>query len=73
MNAMVQCMGKMNDFHCILLSMQEDMDWPTGKALKAWLSIQNHYQPTDTTASRDLIMALQKIKLKKDVNPMKIM
>jgi hypothetical protein len=27
----------------------------------------------DTTASRDLTMALQKIKLKKDVNPMKIL
>jgi hypothetical protein len=27
----------------------------------------------DTTASRDLTMALQKIKLKKDINPIKIM
>jgi hypothetical protein len=27
----------------------------------------------DSTASRDLTMALQKIKLKKDINPMKIM
>jgi hypothetical protein len=53
--------------------MQEDMDWPTGKAWKTWLSIQNHYQPTGTTASRDSTAALQKIKLKKDVNPMKIM
>jgi hypothetical protein len=53
--------------------MQEDVDWSTGKAWNAWLSIQNHYQPTDSTASRDLKMALQKIKLKKDVNPMEIM
>jgi hypothetical protein len=73
MDAMVQCMSEIDTFHCILLSMQEDMNWPTGKACKTWLSIQNHYQPTDTTASRDLTMALQKIKLKKDVYPMKIM
>ncbi len=32
-----------------------------------------YYQPTDTTASRDLSTALQKIKLKKDVNPIKIL
>ncbi len=72
MDALVQCMSKTDDFHCVLQSMQEDVDWPTGKAWKTWLSIQNHYQPTDSTASRDLTMALQKIKLKKDVNPMKI-
>jgi hypothetical protein len=41
--------------------------WPTKKAWKTWLSIHNHYQPLDTTASRDLTMALQKLKLKKDV------
>jgi hypothetical protein len=54
-------------------SMKEDVNWPTGKAWKTWESIQNHYQPTDTTASRYLTMALQKIKLKKDVNPMNIL
>ncbi len=66
-------MSETDDFHCILQSMQEDVIWPTRKAWKTWLSIQNHYQPTDCTASRDLTMALQKIKLKKDVNTMKIM
>jgi hypothetical protein len=35
--------------------------------------IKNHYQTTDTTASRDLTMALQKIKLRKNIDPMKIM
>jgi hypothetical protein len=73
MDAMVQCMSKMDDFHCVLLSMKEDADWPTGKVWKTWQSIKNHYQPTDTTASRDLTIALQKIKLTKDVNPMKIL
>jgi hypothetical protein len=34
------------------------------------MSIQNHNQPADSTASRDLTIALQKTKLKKDVNPM---
>jgi hypothetical protein len=62
MDAMVQCMGKMDDFHRVLLRMKEDADWPTGKAWKTWQSIKNHYQPTDTTASRDLTLALQKIK-----------
>jgi hypothetical protein len=61
MDAMVQCVSKMDDFHYILLSMQEDADWPTGKAWKTWQSIQNHYQTTDTTTSRDLTTALQKI------------
>jgi hypothetical protein len=70
MDAMVQCMSKMDNFHCILLSMQEDADWPSGKAWKTWQSIQNHYQPMDTTTSRDLTTASQKIKLKKDVDPM---
>ncbi len=69
----MQCISKIDDFHCVLLSMKEDVDWPTRKAWKTWQSIQNHYQPTDTTASRDLTMALQKIKLKKDINPMKIL
>jgi hypothetical protein len=35
-NAMVQCMSKMDNFHHVLLSMQEDADWPTGKAWKTW-------------------------------------
>ncbi len=73
MGAMLQCMNKTDYFHCVLQCMQEDMDWPTGRAWKTWLSIQNHYQPMDSTSSRDLTMALQKIKLKKDVNPMKIL
>jgi hypothetical protein len=72
MDAMVQCMSKIDNFCHVLQSMQEKLDWPNGKARKTWLSIQNHYQPTDSTASRDLTMALQKIKLKKDVNSMKI-
>jgi hypothetical protein len=53
--------------------MHEDVDWPTRKAWKTWQSIKNHYQPTDTSASRDLALALQKIKLRRDVDPMKIM
>ncbi len=73
MDAMVQCMSITDNFDCVLQSMQENIDWPTGKAWKTWLIIQNHYQPTDSTISRDLTKALQKIKLKKDVNPMKIM
>ncbi len=66
-------MSKMDDFHCVLPSMKEEVNWPSRKAWKTWQSIQDHYQPMDTTASRDLSMALQKIKLKKDVNPMKIL
>ncbi len=73
MDAMVQCMGNMEDFHHILLIMKEDADWPTGKAWKTWQSIKIHYQPTDTTASRDLTLALQKIKLRRNVDPMKSM
>jgi hypothetical protein len=73
MDTMVQCMSKTDNFHCVLQSMTEDADWPTRKAWKTWLSIQNHYQPTDSTSSRDLTMALQKIKLKKDANTMKIL
>ena len=60
MDAMVQCMGNMDNFHRVLPSMKEDADWPTRKAWKTWQSITNHYQPTDTTASRDLTMALQR-------------
>ncbi len=73
MDAMVQCMSKIENFHRVLLSMKEDADWPTGKACKTWQSLENHYQLTETTASRDSTMALQKIKLKKDINPMKIL
>jgi hypothetical protein len=73
MDAMVQCISKMDDFYRVLISMQEDADWPTGEVWKTWQSIQNHYQPTDIIASRDLMTALQKIKLRKDVNPMKIL
>ena len=74
MDPMVQCMSKTDNFNCILQSMQEDVDWPTRKAWKTWLSIiQNHYQPTDTTTSWVLTMVLQKSKLKKDVNPIKIL
>jgi hypothetical protein len=50
MDAMVQCMSEMDNFHCVLLNMQEDVDLPIRKVWKTWLSIQNHYQPTDTTA-----------------------
>ncbi len=73
MDAMVQCKGEMDDFHHFLLSMKEDADWPTGKAWKTWQSIRNHYKPMDTTASRDLTLAVQKIKLRKDGDPLKIM
>jgi hypothetical protein len=34
MDAMVQCMSKMDDFHRFLLSMKEDVNWPTRKAWK---------------------------------------
>jgi hypothetical protein len=68
MDAMVQCMGEMDKFHCVLLSMKEDVDWPIKKAWKTWKSIKNHYHPTDTTASRDLTLALQKIKLRRDAD-----
>jgi hypothetical protein len=60
MYAMVQCMRKMDNFQRVLLSMKEDVDWPTGKVWKTWQSNQNHYQPTNTTTPRDLTMALQK-------------
>jgi hypothetical protein len=73
MDVMVQCMGKTDNFHHVLQSMQEDADWSTGKAWKIWLSIHNHYQPMDSTSSRDLTMILQTIMLKKDANPMKIL
>ncbi len=34
MDAMVQCMSKTDDFDCVLQRMQENLDWPTGKAWK---------------------------------------
>jgi hypothetical protein len=53
--------------------MNEDADWPSVKAWKAWKSIQEHYQPEDSTVARDLMSALQKIKLKRKSNSMKIL
>jgi hypothetical protein len=53
--------------------MHKDVDWPCGKAWKTWKIIQEHYQPEDSTSERDSISALQKIKLKKNTNPMKIL
>ncbi len=73
MDAIVQCMSDTDNFHCVLQSMQEDVDWPTGKAWKTWNNIQEHYQPTTSNSTRGLTMALQKIKLKKDASPMKIL
>jgi hypothetical protein len=35
--------------------------------------IQEHDQPKDSTSTRNLTSALQKIKLKKNTNPMKIL
>jgi hypothetical protein len=69
MDALVQCMSDTDDFHCILQSMHKDVNWPCGKAWKTW----KHYQPKDTTSARDLSSALQNIKLKKNVNPIKIL
>ncbi len=65
MDALVQCMSDTDNFHCILQSMNKDADWPTGKAWKTRKIIQEHYQPKDSTSTRDLLSALQKIKLKK--------
>jgi hypothetical protein len=73
MDSIVQCMSDTDNFHRILQSMQEDADWPTGKAWKTWKNIQKHYQPMDSTSARYLTMALQKIKLKKDAKPIKIL
>jgi hypothetical protein len=69
MDALVQCMSDTDDFHCILQSMHKDVNWPCGKAWKTW----KHYQPKYTTSARDLSSALQNIKLKKNVNPIKIL
>jgi hypothetical protein len=71
MDALVQCMSDTDNFHHILQSMNKDVNWPCGKALKARKIIQKHYQPKDSTSARDLLSALQKIKLKKNANPMK--
>jgi hypothetical protein len=43
MDAIVQCMSDTDDFHCILQSMNEDANWPCGKAWKTWKIIQEHY------------------------------
>jgi hypothetical protein len=42
MDAIVQYMSKMDNFHHVLLSMKEDVEWLTGKAWKTWQSIENH-------------------------------
>jgi hypothetical protein len=73
MDAKVPCMSDTDDFHCVLQSIRKDADWPTRKAWKTWKNIQKHYQPMDSTSARDLTMALQKIKLKQDSYPMKIL
>ncbi len=73
MDATVQCMSDTVDFHHILQSMNKDAEWPTRKAWKTWKIIQENYQPEDSTSSRDLMSALQKIKLKKNANLMKIL
>jgi hypothetical protein len=36
MDAMVHCMSKMDNFHHVLLNMQEDADFPSRKAWKTW-------------------------------------
>jgi hypothetical protein len=51
--------------------MNEDADWPGGKAWITWKNIQKHYQPEDRTSARDLTSALPKINLKKNTNLMK--
>jgi hypothetical protein len=66
-------MSDTDNFHHVLQTVQEDADWPTRKAWKTWKNIQKHYQPMDSTSARDLTMALQKIKSKKDADPMKIL
>jgi hypothetical protein len=73
MDAIVQCMRDTDNVHCILQSVNKDANWPCGKAWKTWKIIKEHYQPKDSTSARDLISALQKIKLKKNTNPMKIL
>jgi hypothetical protein len=62
MGAMVQSMSDTDNFHCILQSMNKDVDWPSGKAWKTWKIIQEHYQPKDRPSTRDLALALHKIK-----------
>jgi hypothetical protein len=70
---MVQSMSDTDKFYCFLQIMNKDADWPCGKAWKTWKNIQKHYQPKDSTSTRDLTSALHKIKLKKNTNPMKIL
>jgi hypothetical protein len=68
-------MSEMDIFHCVFLSMKEEstgLPKKHGRHGKA-SRIATNPRPTSTTASRDLTMALQKIKMKKDVNPMKIL
>jgi hypothetical protein len=67
MDALVQSMSDTDDFHCIFKSMNVDADWPSGKAWKAWKSIEKHFQPENSTAVRDWTSAL----LKRNSNPMK--
>jgi hypothetical protein len=73
MDALVQCMSDTDDFHCILQSMNEDANWPCKKAWKTWKIIQKHYQPKESSSTRYLSSAVQKIKWKKNTNPMKIL
>jgi hypothetical protein len=46
---------------------------PCGKASKTWKIIQECFQPKDSTSARDLTSALQKIQLKMNTNPIKIL
>jgi hypothetical protein len=73
MDAIGQCMCDTNDFHCILQSMNKDAQWLNGKAWKTWKIIQEYYQSKDDASARDLLSALQKIKLQKNANLMKIL
>ncbi len=41
MDALVQSMSDIDDFHCILQHTKEDADWPGGKAWKVWKNIQS--------------------------------
>jgi hypothetical protein len=73
MDAIVQSMSDTDNFHCILQSMNKDVDWSCGMAWKTWKIIQEHYQPEDSTSARDLMSALHRIMLKKNANSMKIL
>jgi hypothetical protein len=52
--------------------MNKDLNWPCRKAWKTWKIIQEHYQPKNSTSTKDLLSVLQKIKLKKSIR-MKIL